>query len=480
MDRQFIEQSVDKHAKEIFKVSDAIWEAAELAFTEYRSAELLCEALKANGFTVEKGLAQIETAFKGTFGSGKPVIGFLGEFDALSGLSQEAGALEKKPVAAGENGHGCGHNLLGTASLLAAIACKEYLEEKKLPGTIVYFGCPGEEGGSGKAFMAKAHVFDKLDLALTWHPGNANSVASGSSLANIQVKYHFHGVSAHAAACPHLGRSALDAVELTDVGANYLREHILPEARIHYAITDTGGVMPGVVQSYAEVLYLLRAPKLDQVQDIYERMNNIAKGAALMTGTSVEIDFMKACSDVVPNSVLEQVLFKAMTQEALPEYTEEELEYAKALCATINDPDDYAKESAENMPFDEREAFLKKCKGPVLNLVLPYVHKEKASPNSTDVGDVSHVCPTAQIGTATWVNGTAVHSWQAASQGKGSIAKKGLLFAAKVLAAGAMYCMEEPETVKKAKEEYRARTGGSFISPIPDGAHPRKLSSDSR
>ena len=475
MDREIIEKSIAEHESEIYRASDAVWEAAELAFTETESAKVLCEVLKKNGFAVETGLAGIPTAFRGTFGSGKPVIGFLGEFDALSGLSQEAGICEKKSITEGGCGHGCGHNLLGTASLAAAIAYKEYLEQTQAEGTVIYFGCPGEEGGSGKAFMAKDHVFDGLDLALTWHPGTANSVSSGSSLANVQVKYHFHGVSAHAAACPHLGRSALDAVELTDVGANYLREHIIPEARIHYAITNAGGVMPGVVQAYAEVVYLIRAPKLDQVQDIYERMNNIARGAALMTGTEVEIDFMKACSDVVPNTVLERELYKTMQEIPVPQYTEEELQYAAKLRSTIERPDDYAEEFVEQMSFQEKEDFLKNCDGPMLNLLMPYVHREAASANSTDVGDVSHVCPTAQIGTSTWVNGTPVHTWQVVTQGKGSIAKKGLSYAADVLATCAVHCLEDPKVIEAAQKEYLQRTGGSFRSPIPDGAHPRKM-----
>ena len=476
MEKEIIERSVAEHEKEIYQASDTIWEAAELAFTENISAGVLCGVLKKNGFAVETGLAGIPTAFKGTFGSGNPVIGFLGEFDALSGLSQEAGICEQKSVTAGGTGHGCGHNLLGTASLAAAIAYKEYLEQTHQTGTVIYFGCPGEEGGSGKAFMAKEHVFDGVDLALTWHPGTANSVASGSSLANVQVKYHFHGVSAHAAACPHLGRSALDAVELMDVGANYLREHVIPEARIHYAVTDTGGIMPGVVQAYAEVVYLIRAPKLEQVQDIYARINDIARGAALMTGTTVDIEFMKACSDVVPNRVLEEALYRTMQELPVPQYTQEELEYAGRLRDTIQTPDDYAEEFTEQMTFSEREAFLKQCEGPMLNLLMPYVHREAASSNSTDVGDVSHVCPTAQIGTATWVNGTAVHTWQVVTQGKGSIAKKGLSYAAKVLALCAVHCLENPSMIEEAKKEYLQRTGGKFQSPIPDGHHPKKMS----
>ena len=475
MDRKQIEKSIADHEQEIRRASHQIWDAAELAFTEEKSAEVLCGILERNGFAVERNLAGIKTAFKGTYGTGSAVIGFLGECDALSGLSQEAGVCVPKPIKEGGAGHGCGHNLLGAASLDAAIACKEYLEQMHQKGTVIYFGCPGEEGGSGKAFMAKNHVFDSLDIALTWHPGTVNSVSSGSSLANIQAKYHFYGVSAHAASCPYLGRSALDAVELMNVGANYLREHIIPDARLHYAVTNTGGSMPGVVQSYGEVIYLIRAPKINQVQEIYERVNDIARGAALMTGTRVEIDFMKACSDTVPNCTLEQELYQAMKETPLPSYTKEEMEYAARLQSTITRPDYYGETFTEYMDEKEREKWLECCKKPVLNMVMPYVHEERTSFNSTDVGDVSHVCPTAQIGTATWVNGTAVHTWQAASQGKGSIAEKGAAFAAEVLAACGIRCLENPEIINKAKKEFEKRTGGIFHSPIPDGVHPRKM-----
>ena len=248
MGKQMVWEEIDRKAAEILDASDEIWGCAETAFAEEKSVKVLCDLLRKEGFEVEEGLAGVATAFKGTFGSGKPVIGFLGEFDALSGLDQEAGATEKKQIHAGAPGHGCGHNMLGTASLSAAIGIKRYLEESKKPGTVVYFGCPGEEGGSGKAFMAKGGVFDGLDAALTWHPGDLTRADTGSSLANYQVAYKFYGTSAHAGGAPHLGRSALDACELMNMGVQFLREHVVPEARIHYAITNTGGYSPNVVQ----------------------------------------------------------------------------------------------------------------------------------------------------------------------------------------------------------------------------------------
>ena len=299
-------------------LADDIWEYAETAFAEFKSAEALAKTLEDEGFSVTREVADIPTAFSASFGSGKPIIGILGEFDALSNLSQVANTTEKTPLIQGKAGHGCGHHLLGVGSLAAAIAVKEYLTQTGKSGTVIYYGCPGEEGGSGKAFMARDGVFDELDVAFCWHPSDANGIMAGSSLANIQVSYKFKGIAAHAAACPHLGRSALDAVELMNVGVNFLREHIIPEARVHYAITNTGGYSPNVVQPEAEVLYLIRAPKNQGAQEIYERVNKIAKGAALMTETELEIDFVKACSNLVPNTTLEKVLHKNMQELAYP------------------------------------------------------------------------------------------------------------------------------------------------------------------
>ena len=277
----------------------------------------------------------IDTAFTASFGSGRPVIGFLGEFDALAGLSQEAGRVEKAALQPGGNGHGCGHNLLGVAAAAAAAAVKEYLEKTGQPGTVIFFGCPGEEGGSGKAFMAREGAFDGLDFAVTWHPSDVNSVRTGSSLANFQVLFQFEGVSAHAAGCPEMGRSALDAVELMNVGSNYLREHIIQEARLHYAVLDTGGYSPNVVQNHAGVLYLIRAPRIGQAKEIYDRVVDVARGAALMTGTQMHYELIKSCANVVPNRVMEQVMYEAMRDVPLPVYTEAEYENAGAFAGTV-------------------------------------------------------------------------------------------------------------------------------------------------
>lgn len=473
MDKSALCSHIDGMAQRLAAWSDAVWDCPETAFQERRSAEVLCRALEEEGFAVERGVAGIETAFLGRWGEGKPVIGFLGEFDALSGLSQQPDTFAKTPLCEGAPGHGCGHNLLGVGSLAAASAVKAYLAENHLSGTVVYYGCPGEEGGSGKAFMARDGVFDELDCALTWHPGDTNAANSASSLANYQICYRYYGVSAHAAACPHLGRSALDAVELMNIGVQFLREHIIPEARIHYAITNTGGYSPNVVQPYSEVLYLIRAPKTGQVQEIYERVGDIAKGAALMTGTRLETQFIKACSNLVPNTLLTEKLDDNLREIPLPSYTEEERAYAAAVQKSFESKSDTLMAMAQAAGA-KGIAFAKEHGGrPINDFVVPNFHVEAAMPGSTDVGDVSWVCPTAQISAVTMAAGTPGHSWQLVAQGKSSIAHKGTLYAGKVLAGTAVDLIHHPEWIEAAKEELRDRLdGGHYIPPIPAGVKP--------
>lgn len=477
MDKKEICSILDQKTDFLNSISDQIWETPELAFTERASAQVLIKALKKEGFEVSSSIAGIETAFSGRFGSGRPVIGFLGEFDALSSLNQRAGISQKAADQPGGCGHGCGHNNLGVGSLAAAIGVKAYLEATGKPGTVVFYGCPGEEGGSGKAFMAREGVFDELDCAFCWHPGTTNAVTSGSSLANYQILYSFTGVSAHAAGAPHLGRSALDAVELMNVGVNFLREHVIQEARMHYAIVNSGGFSPNVVQPTADVLYLLRAPVTSQVQEIYERVNDIAKGAALMTGTSVEIKFIKACSNTVLNATLEKVLFDNMNQIPLPEYTEEDYAFAKAINESVENRAPSFERLIKRAPSEEIIRFLKEREGREINdFVVPLIHSEQAGGGSTDVGDVSWVCPTAQISTATWASATPGHSWQIVAQGKSALAHKSTLYAGKVLAAAAIDLWEHPELIEQAKEEKnRKLDGASYRCPIPKGVVPTPM-----
>ena len=351
--------------------------------------------------------------------------------------------------------------VIGTASLGAAIAIKRFLETQKCPGTVILFGCPGEEGGSGKAFMARDGVFDELDTALCWHPDENTGVRVQTSLANCQVLYKFNGKAAHAGAEPHLGRSALDAVELMDIGANYLREHMIDQARVHYAITDAGGFSPNVVQPHAEVLYLIRAPRSAQVKELYERVNDIARGAALMTGTTVEIDFVKACSDTILNDTLQRVLYEKMAQIGVPEITEADEALARELTETALI--EYPKADPVHPIHDE---------------LLPYTGQIEYECGSTDVGDVSWVCPTVQAKAATWAFGTPCHSWQAVTQGVMPLAHKMTLYIAKSLAAMGAELMVNAELLERAKQEHRRLVGPEgYVCPIPKGVKPRSMDS---
>lgn len=453
-----MEQSLFDHIvrreKELKETSDSIWELAELKFEEHASMEKLCILLEGEGFIVEKGVGGLDTAFIASFsvGSGHPVIGLLGEYDALSGMSQIGGLNEQQSIVNQNNGHGCGHNLLGVGMCGSAIALRHVLEENQIDGTIRLYGCPAEEGGSGKTYMVRAGLFNDVDVALTWHPGDDNSVSQGTTLANIQSYFRFKGISSHAAISPHLGRSALDAVELMNVGVNYLREHIIPESRVHYAVTNTGGHSPNVVQADAEVLYLIRAPLVKDAQHIYERIQQVARGAALMTGTEVEIIFDKACSNVIPNKVLYQEMYTVFESLELPTYTEQELDCAKKIASTIPGTD-----SNDVIARD----------------IKPLQDKEWAASVSTDVGDVSWIVPTVQCGTACFVKGTHFHSWQMVSQSVTSFAHKGMMHASKVVAATALRLFLHQSLITAARSEWKERLQGlSYTSPIPAHVHP--------
>ncbi|MDR0879693.1 MAG: amidohydrolase [Clostridioides sp.] len=476
--KEQINSFLDGKLDEISGLSDAIWDSAETAFEEEKSAALIIDMLKKHGFEVEENLADICTSFCATYGKGFPTIGILAEYDALFNLSQKSGVAKKEPLVEGGNGHGCGHNLFAGASVGAAIAVKEYLEKNDIQGTVKLFGCPGEEGGSGKAFMAREGAFNSADIAFGWHPASANAVMSVSSLANYQVLYKFKGISSHAAAAPELGRSALDAVELMNVGVNFLREHVIDEARIHYAITDAGGKSPNVVQPTGEVLYLIRAPKNPQVDAIYKRINKIAQGASLMTETELEIEFIKACSNVVNNTVLDKVMYENLKNLPKVEYTEEELEFAHEIEKTT--PDSTAigtmlgLSQMETIKVDQ----LLKDKD-LCDFVLPF---NPEAPNvvmsgSTDVGDVSWNIPTSQVLTTCFSKNTPFHSWQLVAQDRSSASHKGLLLAAKAIAGSAIDVINNPGLVEEAKAELKTRLAGDeYVSAIPKDVKPRKMS----
>lgn len=466
----------ETYEKLLEELNANIWEYAELKFHEDRSAHALTAALEEHGFAVERGLADMPTAFLAKAGSGHPVIGILAEFDALSGLSQKACLPRQEAREETNNGHGCGHCLLGTAAVGAALVLRDWLLESGQSGTVVLIGCPAEEGGSGKAYLARAGVFDALDLALTWHPAGGYSVLTGSLQANCQAYFRFHGKAAHAAAVPYLGRSALDAVELMDVGVNYLREHMEPTDRVHYAITDTGGSSPNVVQSHAEVLYLVRSTETEKVKALYERVCEVAKGAAQMTGTAVDIVFDKACSNVLSNSVLEALLYESMQKVPLPTYTKEELELATEFQQTIDETDLAGDMSLVFLSGAEKRKVMAKLREqPLASFVLPYSHKDINIFGSSDVGDCSHVVPTAQFVAGCFVPGTPAHSWQMTAEGRTGFAVKGMLYAANVLAEAARQIFLHPELAEQAKAEFVEATNGEpYVCPIPPEIKPNQ------
>lgn len=469
---KYITEFIDNNKSDFTNISDKIWEYAEPRFAEYKSSNLQQEYMKKMGFTIKSNLAGEETAFIAEYGSGKPVVAFLGEFDSLSGLSQEADKTEHCPIQLNGEGHGCGHNFLGTASLAATVALKEYMDENNnISGTIRYYGCPAEENAGGKAYLVRDGYFNDCDIAITWHPSTINRVSNNGSLSNFRAFFTFHGTSSHAAGAPHLGRSALDAVELMDVGVNYMREHIIDEARIHYAITNTGGKAPNVVQSEAQVLYAIRAPKVDQVKDMYERVCNIARGAALMTETTVDIKQVAAYSNYIANPVISEQLSKNLYRVFPLEYTEDELAYAQKYKEVITDLDRKNLKSFVHNEFG-KELGEKMYEMPIFTEIAEN-DKITLGKGSTDVGDVSWVVPTAQINTACWAAGTAAHSWQAVAQGKSSIVHKGFLAAAKVMACTGYEFLTNPELVKSANEEWiKSLDGETYPNPLPTDAKP--------
>ena len=466
MEKQFLYDIIEDNAPSIIALSDQIWELSELSMEEYRSAEYYCQLLEQEGFQVQRQLCGIPTAFSGQFGSGSPRIGILGEFDALSGLSQQAGSTQRQCVSEGGNGQGCGHNLLGAGAFGAALAIKKALEAGKLQGTVIFYGCPGEEGCAGKTFMARDGMFRDLDAALTWHPGDTNEIKVGASAACIQVEYSFQGLAAHAANDPYNGRSALDAVELMHVGVQFLREHMPPNSSIHYSITDGGGVSPNVVQAGAKTIFMVRGETVRKAKALLKRVDNIAKGAALMTDTQVTYRQLDGTASTVGNQVLEQVMYENLQQAPLPVYTDTERAFAHALRQTFQPelPGELTKTNPSVRSFVLRET--ENGQRDLNDFIMPYVPCWNYSPGSTDVGDVSWLTPTAQFTTATWVSGSPGHSWQNVSIGRTSIAHKGMLQAAKVLAGTAWDLMTNPALLEKAREEFAVSAAEGYDCPI--------------
>jgi aminobenzoyl-glutamate utilization protein B len=437
LDSRSVMASIDAKAAVYTDVAMKIWSYAEVGYQETKSSALLQDQLRAAGFSVSAGVAEIPTAFVATWGSGRPVIGIVGEFDALPGLSQAA-TPDRKPLVANGPGHGCGHHLFGTASTAAAIAVKDWMTANQRGGTIRFFGTPAEEGGSGKVYMIRAGLFDDVDAVVSWHAGDRNAVSAASSLANVTAKVRFRGVSAHASSAPHRGRSALDGVEAMNAMVNLMREHVPSDARIHYVITN-GGLAPNVVPDFAEVYYYARHNDMRVLDGIWERITNAARGAALGTDTKMEIEITGAVWNVLPNSYLAKVMHTHLETVGGFEYTPAERAFAEAIRKTLD---------GTLPPVDSS------------NQILP--PQGGVGTASTDMGDVSWRVPTVQLTAATWVPGTPAHSWQAVASGGMSIGAKGMLVAAKTMALTAIDLMANPSHIERARTEFEQVRGADF------------------
>lgn len=433
--------ALDAKAPAYAGIAKQIWGFAEVGYQETQSSALLQEQLRAAGFTVVSGVAEIPTAFVATWGSGKPVIAIMGEFDALPGLSQDAVATPR-PLVDGGPGHGCGHHLFGTAATAAAIAVKDWMAATGGKGTLKFLGTPAEEGGGGKIYMVRAGLFDDVDVAVTWHPGDVNQVSRATSLANFSAKFRFRGLSAHAAAAPEQGRSALDGVEAMNAMVNLMREHIPAETRIHYIIT-AGGKAPNVVPDYSEVYYYARHSDIRILTGIWDRIINASKGAALGTGTQVEMEIVNAVYNILPNDALADVMQRALDRVGGFRYTDEENQFAAGIRQTL---------TGTIPPRGTEEKILPPEVG--------------VSSGSTDVGDVSWVVPTVQMSSATWVPGTPAHSWQAVAAGGMSIGSKGMMVAAKTMALTTMELFSKPQEIARARAEFATRVGEFRYVPL--------------
>ncbi|HEV7306471.1 M20 family metallopeptidase [Ensifer sp.] len=450
---------------QFFALSDRVWDTPETNYEEFRSSAEHATLLEAEGFRVARGVAGLPTAVMGEAGEGGPVIAILGEFDALPGLSQEAGVPEERPLVDGGNGHGCGHNLLGAGAMMAATAVKDYLAANGLKGRVRYYGCPAEEGGSSKGFMVRDGVFDDVDIAISWHPAPFAGVNNPVSLACNEINFRFHGRASHASAAPHLGRSALDAVELMNVGVNYLREHMPSSARIHYAVTDTGGHAPNVVQARATVRYLIRARNLPELLDLSERVRKVAEGAALMTGTTVSDEVISGDANLVGNTPLEALMHRHLEHLGAPQFDDADRQMAARFQETF---------TGEDIASAFERFGLKLRRGIALcDTIFPPESGAGTLVGSTDVGTVSWVVPTVQMRGATYAIGTPGHSWQLVAQGKLPAAHKGMEHAAKVMASTALDLILDPSLIEQAKADHAARLEGTpFVNPIPDNVNP--------
>lgn len=455
---------VDASKERFIALSDRVWAMPEVCYTEERSVAEHVAELRHQGFRVTERVADIPTAVVGEAGEGGPVIAFMGEYDALPGLSQEAGVARHAEIEPGGHGHGCGHNLLGSAALLAATAMKNWLAENRLPGRVRYYGCPAEEGGAAKAFMVRAGAFKDADVAISWHPNSFWEVTPPLSLANTRADFTFTGRASHAAASPELGRSALDAVELMNVGVNYMREHMPSDARVHYALLDTGGIAPNVVQAHARVRYSIRARDLPGMLELVQRVKKIAEGAALMTETTMAMTIVSAVSNVVGNGPLEATMQTILEDLGPPHFDAQDQAFAQAIRATLS-PQEIAA-SWRSIGLPERDAAL-------ADFTVPLDAPRNPMIGSTDVGDVSWVVPTVQAHAPTVAIGTPFHTWQVVAQGKQPAAHKAMVQVAKAMAATGAAVLTDPALMAAAKADLAARVGRQgYVSPLPPEVQP--------
>lgn len=462
MRNRTIHDHIETHRADLTALADRVWETPETLYQEHASCGAHAEVLRAKGFRVTENLAGIATAVMGEAGQGGPVIAILGEYDALPGLSQVAGIAEPRELVPGGNGHGCGHNLLGAAALLAACALKDWLAETGTPGRVRYYGCPAEEGGAAKTFMVRDGAFADVDAAITWHPNDMTRVDDPESLANTRMDFTFRGKSAHAAMAPHLGRSALDAVELMSVGVNYLREHMIPDARIHYAYLDAGGRAPNVVQAQAKVRYSIRALRSADMRALVARVQDVARGAALMTGTQVEMQVFSAVSENLVNEVMDRTMQRVLDEIGGVPFDEADRSYARAIQATLT-PEDIA------VPW----RVIAESPRPGVALcdwVVPFRPGGEVMVGSTDVADVTWACPTTEVLVSTMAIGTPGHSWQVTAQGKSAAAHKGMSHAGLAMARCAELLFSDPALLAEARREHAGRLAATpYVCPIPDG-----------
>ena len=457
---------IEKNRDHVVELSDRVWEYAELGLVEEKSSKLLSDELERHRFRVEKSVAGMPTAFIATWGEGSPTIGLMGEFDALPGISNKK-VPRKEPLREGAPGHGCGHNIHGVTAVAAAIATSYEMEEVGIGGTVKMYGCPAEENYDGKVFMVRAGLFKGVDACLSHHPGSLNTAGLSSSTAINSVKFHYYGKTSHAAASPEQGRSALDAVELMNIGANYLREHVIEKARIHYVIEEGGG-QPNVVPDYARSWYYIRAPERDQVNHIYGRILKIAEGAAWMTETTLKVEFLTGIYNTLPSRALSEVVTANMREIGAPTYTPGELAFAAEI--------------AKSFPREQKVDNLRKSKMPnyeryldidmVRDILDPW-NEGEVSGGSTDVADVSWQTPTIEFGTAAFILGAPGHSWQTVACSGMSLGHKSLIFAAKTMAGSTLDLLTKPELIKKVKEEYKNKMQGkTYRCAIPDDVYP--------